>query len=129
MSISIRNGRKVLKEPWILDPNITYGSRTFTDDHTVSLEDRGYDLIMNSTDPKTFTSPSVGEPEIGIEYVLYNVGTGRLTLQMADSDTIDDSSAGGTIYSDTDSVSSLHIRLVTATHWQIVGANGAWVTT
>lgn len=129
MGMSLRNGRKVWKEPWILDPNITYGSKTFTDDHTVSLEDRGYDLIMNSASNKTFTAPSVDEPEIGIEYTFYNIGTGRLSIQMADSDTVDDSSAGGTIYSDTDGVSSLCIRLVSASHWQIVGANGAWVTT
>ena len=128
MGISIRNGRKVWKEPWILDPNITYGSKTFTDDHTISLEDRGYDLIMNSADDKTFTSPSVGEPEIGIEYVIYNINTGRLTLQTADSDTVDDSSAGGTVYSDTDNIAMLRIRLISASHWQMSG-NGAWVTT
>lgn len=128
MGISIRNGRKVLVEPWIIDPNITYGSKTFTDDHTVSLEDRGYDLIMNSASNKTFTLPSVDEPEIGVEYIFYNINTGRLTIQTADSDTIDDSNAGGTIYSDTDSIASLRVRLVSATEWQVSG-NGAWVTT
>lgn len=127
--ISLRNGRKVLMEPWIIDPNITYGSKTFTDDHVLSLEDRGYDIIMNSASDKTFTTPSVGEPEIGVEYIFYNIGTGRLTIQVADSDTVDDSNAGGTIYSDTEGISSLRIRLVSASHWQITGANGAWVTT
>lgn len=129
MGMSVRNGRKVWIEPWIIDPNITAGSKTFTDDHTVSLEDRGFDHVMNSATNKTFTLPSVGEPEIGVPFTFKNINTGRLTIQAADSDVIDDSSAGGTIYSDTDNIASLTLKLVSATKWQIDGANGAWVTT
>lgn len=128
MGISIRNGRKVLKEPWIIDPNITYGSKTFTDNHTISLEDRGYDLVMNSADNKIFTTPVVSEADIGVEFVCNNINTGRLTVQAAGFQIIDDSTAGGTIYSDTDYVARLYMRLVSATRWQISG-NGAWVTT
>lgn len=129
MSVSLRNGRKVLIEPWIIDPNITRGSRTFTDNYIVSLEDRGYDLIMNSTSNKTFTLPSVSEAEAGVPFTFKNINIGRLTVQAADSDTIDDSNAGGTIYSDTDNIASITLILVSATKWQIDGANGAWVTT
>jgi len=43
--------------------------------------------------------------------------------------TYDDSNAGGTIYSDDNTIASIAIRLVSATHWQIIGANGVWTTT
>jgi len=125
----IINGVEVVVGPYIKDPRVQWGDVTYTDNHTVTLDQSGKTLIMNSSSNKTFTLPSVAAADIGTEFTFININTGKLTIDAADSDTIDDSNAGGTIYSDDNTIASIAIRLVSATHWQIIGANGVWTTT
>ena len=127
--MDLRNGREILLEPLLYEPEVKGKVSTYTDDHTVLLTQTGHILVMNSTSNKTFTLPSVAAADVGTVYTFINISTGRLTIDAADSDTIDDSNAGGTIYSDDNTIASITIRLVSTTHWQIIGANGAWTTT
>jgi len=100
-----------------------------TDNYTILSSDFGKTLVMNSIDNKTFSLPSVNVTNIGNWLTLANINTGRLTIAAADSDTIVDSTAGGTIYSDDDSIATITIELVSETQWLITGAHGTWVTT
>lgn len=128
--LTLRNGRRILGAGGlILDPEISYDVVTKTDDYTVLVTDSGRTLVMNSTGNKTFTLPSVGAGDVGLTYTFININTGRLTIQAADSDIIDDSSAGGTAYSDDDNNPTYTIRLASTTRWETIGANGTWTTT
>jgi len=127
--MDLRNGREILFEPMLYQPEKVVKVSTYTDNHTVLITQSGHELVMNSASDKTFTLPSVAAANVGLEYTFTNINTGRLTIDAADSDTIDDSNAGGTIYSDDNTISSITIRLVSSTHWQIVAANGTWTTT
>lgn len=128
--MEIRNGIPILYEPFILRPAKELKVWTYTGNHTVELDQAGMVLVLNSTTNYTFTLPSVGAADIGVEFHFTNINTGRLTIDPADADTIDASTATtGTIYSDTDTVASITIRLVSATHWQIQFANGTWTAT
>lgn len=126
--MELRNGRPVLNEVFLYHPRKELKVSTYTDDHTVLKTQSGHVLVMNSASEKTFTLPSVAAADIGLEYTFTNINTGNLIIDPADSDTVDDSSAGETISSGDDSVTSITLRLVSATHWQIVGANGTWAT-
>lgn len=128
-SFSLRNGKRVLNDPYIIDPNIVLGSITYTDDHTITLEQTGYDLIMNSSSNKTFTMSTFAAADVGKVFSIAGINTGRVTLQMPTGKTIDDSNAAGTIYSDDNTIPSLKFRIVSSTHCQIIGANGTWTTT
>jgi hypothetical protein len=129
MSFSTRNGRRVWNKPYIIDPNIVLGSTTYTDDHAITLEQTGYDLIMNSSSDKTFTMSTFGAADIGKVFSIANINTGKLTLDMPTGKTIDDSNAAGTIYSTDDKIASLKFRIVSSAHCQIIGGNGTWTTT
>jgi hypothetical protein len=129
--MKIRNGRLVSDSGELIsDPNIKYKSTTYTDNHTVTLAQTGETLVMNSSNNKTFTLPSVSASDIGTRYTFANENTGRVTIQTADSDVISDSAGGGTIYSDTNGpAAQITIELVSATEWAIIGADGTWTTT
>ncbi len=127
--MEIRNGRELMNEAYILDPWLNYKVVTYTADHTVTLDQTGHTLVMNHTTNYTFTLPSVGASDVGVEFSFANINTGRLTIDAADSDIIADSGAGHTIYSDTDSYATLHIRLVSTTQWLVIGSHGTWTTT
>jgi hypothetical protein len=129
MSFSTRNGRRVWNKPYIIDPNVVLGSVTYTDDHTITLEQTGYDLIMNSSSNKTFTMSTFGAADVGKVFSIANINTGRLTLQMPTGKTIEDSNAGGTTSSDDDTIASLKFRIVSSTHCQVMAGNGTWTTT
>ena len=127
MPLTLRNGREVLDEVFINDPEIVYDSVTKTDNYTVLQTDSGKTLVMNSSSNKAFTITA--GLTVGSRFTLTEVNTGRLTIQMSGSETVDDSNAGGTIYSDEDTISSMTIEKVSSTHYQIMGANGSWTTT
>jgi len=128
--MEIRNGRPVLHEVFLYHPRKELKSTSYSGNHTVLKTQSGQQLVLNSTSNYTFSLPSVSAADIGLEYTFVNINTGRLTIDPADDDTIDASTATtGTLYSDTDSIASITIRLVSATHWQIVGANGTWTAT
>ena len=66
---------------------------------------------------------------IGAQFTFFNLGTGRLTIDMPAGVKVSDSDAGYQVYSDTDNIAIITIELVTATQFLITGATGTWVTT
>ena len=87
---------------------------------------------MNSSDDKTFTLPSVAAGDIGKVITFIKLGAGKVTIDAADSDTIYDSAAGGTLYNDiaTETYASATIMLTAATSWSLINSSGiGWITT
>jgi hypothetical protein len=102
---------------------------TKTDNYVVTTADLGSSLRMNSSSDKTFTLPSVGTSEDGARITFIKVGSGKMTLDAADSDYIYDSAAGATIYT-TSSYATITIEYCdTDTRWYIISAVGTWTTT
>ena len=100
-----------------------------SDNYAVQLTDFGKSLRMNNAASKTFTLPAVGAPEDGSRITFVKVGAGRIIVAAGAGDFIDDSAAGGTIYSDT-SYATLTLEYVHAlTMWVILSGNGTWITT
>lgn len=130
-----RNGRRVLGEggdSFLYYPEIHYEVLTYTDDETVNKEDTGKTLVMNSGDEKDFSLPSVAAADIGLTFTFATIGAGKTIIDPADADTIDDSTATTGNISATAAagvIPTITIRLVTATKWAIVSANGTWTTT
>lgn len=102
-------------------------------DTILTLTDMRKIHIMDiSGGEKTFTLPSVAAANLGDWIILVRLGTAnRLLIQAADTDTILDSSAGGTIEcSDaTYDLSAFSPLLLTATRWGAgPGCFGIWDT-
>jgi len=136
-------------------PTVTVGNATKKDDFDALVDfvvggdvmngDAGLVLItadfgktvrVNSSDPQTVTFPSVSADDIGAIFEIWKMGTGKVTIQMADSDIVRvpspgaSSLAGGTIYNEIEQYSMIRLRLVSATEWLMVGHEGdAWITT
>lgn len=101
-----------------------------TDTYNITSADFGKSLRMNSASDKIFTFPSVGISDDGAILNFENINTGKLTLQMVDSDKIHDSGATCTIYTNDDFTATLSVRYchVTVT-WLIINGFGTWTTT
>ena len=131
--MDIRNGKLVLNEPYILSPTIQDKATTYTDNHTVTLEQTGQLLIMDSGSEKTFTLPSIDASDIGKRFPFASTGAGKCILAPADADTIDDSTASSGHISATSSagvITTISIEVVSVTEYAILqGANGTWTTT
>lgn len=123
-----RNGRRVLGDVFINDPEIQYDVQTKTDDYSVLVTDSGKTLVMNSSSNKGFTLPSVAAGDVGLTYTFTSIGSGKCTITASDSDRIDDSNAGGhidfTFAGVGNELPTVTLRLVSSTHWAIIGANG-----
>jgi len=102
---------------------------TKTDDYNVIITDFGKSLRMNAATAKVFTLCSVGANEDGTRITFVKQGAGRVTIAAADIDYIQDSSAGGTIYSETDNATITLEYVHGMIRWVIIAAVGAWVTT
>lgn len=85
-------------------------------------------IHSHASDSKTWNLPSVAAGDMGGELTFIKTGTGVMTIDAADSDIIEDSSAGGTIYSGA-SIASITLQLVGAALWKIKEATGTWTTT
>jgi hypothetical protein len=98
---------------------------------TLTAGDIGKTVIVNSSSDRTIYLPSVDSSHIGARFVVWKLGSGKVTIDAADSDTIMDSSAGGTIYnsSSTETWACLILRLESASQWGIQGGVGTWTTT
>lgn len=112
--------------------NLNIGSvETKTDSYVIVVSDLGKSIRMNSADAKTFTFPSVGASEDGVQIRLSKIGAGRVTLQMVDSDKIFDSAATGTMYCD-EAIETYAMVLAEYCHatvtWNVI-ATGTWITT
>lgn len=104
----------------------------------VEAKDTGYSIqttddyktfTCNSTSAQTFNLPSVASGDIGLEYTIIKLGAGQVTIDAADSDLIEDSGAGDTIYCADDGIATITLKLVTETQWIIKFCSGTWITT
>ena len=127
-------GQKLIPDPaessgmkWSYIP-----AETKTDDYTITAADLGKSLRMSAATAKTFSLPSVGASEDGARITLMKIGAGQVTVDAADSDTIWDSSAGGTIYNDVAAETRAMVTLEyvhSVAKWVIVEIFGTWKTT
>jgi hypothetical protein len=97
--------------------------------HTILTADAFTTFTCNSTSTQTFDLPSVGAGELGYEYTIVKLGSGAVVIHVADSDTIEDSGAGATIYCQDDGMATITLKLISTTQWIIKFANGVWITT
>lgn len=67
-------------------------------DHVLTVADLNRVYILDSNSDRTITLPSVDSDQLGAWIKIIHYGTGKLTIQAADSDYIDESTAGGTIW-------------------------------
>lgn len=103
-----------------------------TDNYTVTLNDIGKSLRMNSADDKTFFLPSMGYADDGGRVTFVKIAAGKVTIDAADNDKIADSGEGDTIYNDTagEIYATITLEYVHAVAtWVVIGAHGTWTTT
>lgn len=98
---------------------------------TLTSADFGKTITVNSASAQTVSLPSVSSSDIGATIKVIKLGAGRVTIDAADSDTINNSGAGDTVYNNavTPAYASIDLLLVTDTKWAIVDGQGAWITT
>ena len=125
---SIINGYRVLRQPYIWRPQVEDDVLEYDDDLTLNWSQSGKTIVMNSSSDKTITVPDGNASHIGGKFTFKNRGTGRLTIQLGSNDYADDSSQGGTIFTDDNEIASLTLKLIDATHWKFEAGNGAWET-
>jgi len=103
---------------------------TKTDNYTVALNDFGKSLRMNNAGAKTFTLPSVGANDDGARLTICKIGAGQVTIATADTDSIYDSSGGGTLVnSSAETYAVVVIEYChTTTTWNAVSLVGTWAT-
>jgi len=109
------------------------GITTKTDSYALLTTDMRTDeiFIMNAAGDKIFTLPSVAAANVGIGCILIKTGAGKVTIQASDSDKINDSSAGGTLYNAlaAETWAAVIIKLVTETQWIAFCLGTGWITT
>jgi len=96
---------------------------------TLTVADLGSAYVCDSGSSQTFNLPSVDSPEFGKEVSFYKIGAGTLTIDAADSDTIEDSAAGATVYCSDAGFASMTLKLVSTTEWIVKSATNTWITT
>ena len=124
----IINGVEVLKRVTLLEPSIKRRTTVYTGAHTVTRNQSGHTLAMNSSSNLAFTLFAPTAADVGFEVTFVNINTGRLTILVAGSGVVIASDGTEGIYSDDDKFATLTLRLVSATQWSIVGAHGTWTT-
>lgn len=97
--------------------------------YNILTTDDGKIFTCDSTSAQTFNLPSVSSANIGLQFTIIKLGTGQVTIDAADSDTIEDSGAGDTIYCIDETNATISLLLVSDTEWVITYANGTWITT
>ena len=127
----IVNGVWTLTDVYLESPKLEYKVSTYTADHNVNWNQTGHTLVMNSTDPHTFTMPEPISGKVGTEFTLVNSGTGKLSIAVTGTGAqIADCTAGtGSIYNNTTTYADITIRLVSLTRWTIKSGHGVWTTT
>ncbi|KKN59904.1 hypothetical protein LCGC14_0537290 [marine sediment metagenome] len=111
--------------------SLSWTAETKTADYTITTSDFNKTIRMSSADDKIFTLPSVGASEDGERITLAKTGAGKVTIQTADSDKIDSSTAGGGILCNqiNEIYSNITLEYVDGnTMWIIIGARGTWST-
>lgn len=97
--------------------------------YTIQTTDSTKTFTCNSASAQTFNLPSVAAVNVGIEFTIIKLGAGQVTIDAADSDLIEDSGAGDTIYCADEGITTITLKLVTETQWIIKFCSGTWITT
>jgi hypothetical protein len=97
---------------------------------TLGVSDFGKTITVNNAAAQTVTLPSVGAGDIGAQFTIVKLGTGKVVIDAPVGAFIADSTDGGTIYNNavTPPYASLTLKLVTPTLWMLVGGEGSWIT-
>jgi len=96
---------------------------------TLTASDFGKTITVDSVSDQIVNFPSVDSGDIGCWFTIVKLGSGRMTIDAADTDTIADSGEGLTIYNNTEVYATITLQLVSETKWFITGGHGTWVTT
>ncbi len=101
-----------------------------TADTTLKVSWSGKFIIVNNgSSDVTLTLPDVSDiTAISVNYHIIKVGTGKVTIQCADGDTINDSTVGGTIYCEETTRAELRVVFIGNSTWVGSGSN-IWITT
>lgn len=102
-----------------------------TNDYAVQAADLGKMLTMTAAVSKTFTLPAVVAGDVGLPLALVKRGAGALVIQAGGTDTIQDSTAGGTLYNDLaeETFALVRLRVIAAGAWMIEQFTGSgWRT-
>lgn len=129
--MQIVNGQEVIEGAYLLECNSQQKQVLKTDNYTVTVNDTGYTLVMNSSSNKAFTLFTPAAADIGKRFTFANINTGRLTINVAGTGVQlnNGTATTGTFYSDDDYVATCTIEVVSATKWSVICATGTWVTT
>jgi len=104
---------------------------TITDDN-VMLTSSHFDksVRMSSAADHVASLPSVGVSEDGARIRIIKIGAGKVTIDAADTDIIDDSGAGDTIYNDTaETYAICDLEYIHAITTWVTVSTGTWTTT
>jgi hypothetical protein len=102
-----------------------------TDNYSVLAADLGKLFMMNAAAAKTLTLPAVVAADVGLSIMFMKRGAGKLTIQAGGTDTIQDSTAGGTLYNDLaeETFAFVRLRVIAAATWMIEYFTGSgWRT-
>jgi hypothetical protein len=107
----------------------SYEFVTNTTDTTITLGTSAFNkayLIENASDV-VITLPSIGTSDIGNWIYIYKMGAGDVTINRADSDTIED---GTSVANTTAAQTWANIKLIvaTSTKWKMEAVLGSWST-
>ncbi len=96
----------------------------------LSAADFGKTITVNSAFARTVVLPAVSAADIGATVTIVKLGLGAVAVVATGGAYIEDSTANGAIYNSVPALAyaSITLRLVTATQWQPIDAQGAWVT-
>jgi hypothetical protein len=100
-----------------------------SDDYSVTTNDLGKTFRMNSGLAKTFSLPSMSASYNGARLTFMKLGLGRMTIEANGTNYIYRSTAGGTIYTESDYATITLEYCHTNTRWYIVSAVGIFTTT
>jgi len=97
----------------------------------LTTSDFGKSFTCENSSSQIFYLPSIDSSHVGYWFRFVKLGSGILTIQAADQDTIADSGPGKTIYNNNSSQdwATLKLILMSDTKWTIDSGHGTWVTT
>ena len=106
--------------------------QTKTADYALTTGDFGDSLRMNSTNPHIFTLPTVDTTNDGGLVIIEKINSGKVTVNVTGSVSIDDSNVGGSIHNGYSNETQAAILLEYAhgiTTWIRKASSGTWTTT
>lgn len=111
------------------NPYVKFKSSIYTASTVLTAKDLGRVIkVDNGALPVTITLPSVNDQDVDTWITILRLGTGWLTIQLPDSDTIEKSSQGGKIVCREVGriCANITLCLASSTKWAISGGTGIW---